>query len=238
MSDEARVQHLATFVREGALPEKQGALQVLGSLKSAASRRLLGTYLDELEAGQIAPELQVDLVDAVQADGFAPLEARLEAYQKSRNSEDLVGALRPALLVGGDARRGQQVASEHPAAECTRCHTLRGRGSDVGPDLTRIGGLLTREQLLESLLEPNARIAPGFGVVSMTLRNGQRVDGTLREETDTHVVVLTGTPPVPQQIAKAEIAERTNPVSAMPPMGLLLKPREIRDIVEYLSTLK
>nr|MBA2603449.1 hypothetical protein [Acidobacteriota bacterium] len=59
-----------------------------------------------------------------------------------------------------------------------------------------------------------------------------------REETDTHVVVLTGTPPVPQQIAKAEIAERTNPVSAMPPMGLLLKPREIRDIVEYLSTLK
>ncbi|CAN5881196.1 c-type cytochrome [soil metagenome] len=238
MSDEARVQHLASFVRDGALAEKQGALQVLGSLKSAGSRRLLGTYLGELEAGGIAPELQVDLVDAVQADGSAPLEARLEAYQKSRKADDLVAAFRPALLVGGDARRGQQVATEHPAAECTRCHTLRGRGSDVGPDLTRIGGLLTREQLLEALLEPNARIAPGFGVVSMTLRNGQRVDGTLREETDTHVVVLTGTPPVPQQIAKAEIAERTNPVSAMPPMGLLMKPREIRDIVEYLSTLK
>jgi quinoprotein glucose dehydrogenase len=41
-----------------------------------------------------------------------------------------------------------------------------------------------------------------------------------------------------QRIAKTDIADRTNPVSAMPPMGLILKPREIRDLVEFLSTLK
>jgi quinoprotein glucose dehydrogenase len=238
MSDAARVQHLASFIESGSLAERQGAFEVLGGLRSAESRRLLSALLDDLEAGRLAPELQVDLVDAVQADGSGPLEARVEAYQKARGAQYLVDALRPALLRGGDPRRGQQVATQHAAAECTRCHTLKGRGSDVGPDLTRIGSTLSREQLLEALLEPNARIAPGYGTISVTLRSGDVVSGTLREETDTHVVVATGDPPAPQRIAKSDIAQRTDPVSAMPPMGLILKPREIRDLVEFMSTLK
>ena len=97
---------------------------------------------------------------------------------------------------------------------------------------------LTRDQILESLLEPSARIAPGYGTVGITLKSGQRVDGTLKEETPTDVVLVAGTPPAERRIAKAEIAERTNAVSAMPPMGLILKPREVRDIVAYLSTLR
>jgi quinoprotein glucose dehydrogenase len=47
-----------------------------------------------------------------------------------------------------------------------------------------------------------------------------------------------GDPPTERRIAKAEIAQRTNPVSAMPPMGLILKPREIRDLVAGLAMLK
>ena len=60
----------------------------------------------------------------------------------------------------------------------------------------------------------------------------------LREETPTHVVIMEGTPPVERRIAKSEITERSNPVSPMPPYGSILKAREIRDIVEFLSVLK
>jgi hypothetical protein len=74
--------------------------------------------------------------------------------------------------------------------------------------------------------------------VGITLRSGQRVDGTLRQETETDVVLMVGDPPAERRIPKSEIAERTNPVSAMPPFGAILKPREIRDLVEALSTLK
>jgi putative heme-binding domain-containing protein len=115
---------------------------------------------------------------------------------------------------------------------------LGGQAADVGPNLAKIGATLSRDQLLDSLLDPNARIAPGYGTVSVTLRNGQRIAGTLRDDTDTHLVVVEGTPPVERKIAKADIAERSNPVSAMPPFGLILKPRDIRDLVEFLSTLK
>jgi quinoprotein glucose dehydrogenase len=234
----AKADHLQTLFKTGAITEQQGALEVLGTLKSPQSRQLLATYLDDLDAGRMPPALQIDLVDAVQVDGSPALQKRLEAYQQAQQADSLIKALRAAAITGGDARKGQQVLTQNPLAECTRCHAIRGRGSDVGPELTRIGAALTRDQLLEALTEPNKRIAPGFGTVGITLKNGDRVDGTLKEENDSEVVVLTGTPVAARRIAKTEIAERTDPVSAMPPLGLILKPREVRDLVEFLSGLR
>jgi quinoprotein glucose dehydrogenase len=37
---------------------------------------------------------------------------------------------------------------------------------------------------------------------------------------------------------KTDVARRTNGPSAMPPMGSVLTRREIRDVIEYLSSLK
>ena len=238
LTDAAKAQHLESVLETGAVTEQQGALDVLGRLTSPEARRALGAQLDRLEAGKVPPDLQLDLVDAVQANDSPPLNARLEKIQQARKAETLVDAFRDALLAGGDWRRGRDVYASNAAAECSRCHALRGRGADVGPDLSTIGATLTREQLLQALLEPNARIAPGFGTVSIKLKNGEQVGGTLREETPTHLVLLAGTPPVEQRVAKADVAERTDPVSAMPPMGLILKPREIRDMVAFLSMLK
>jgi putative heme-binding domain-containing protein len=236
MSSAAKVQQLSSLIKSGSLAERQGAFEVLGTLRTAESRELIGQYFDEFEAGRMAPELQVDLVDAAQADGFPAFTSRLDGFRKGRSAETLALALRPALRTGGDAQRGVQVMMNNPAAECTRCHSLEN--ANVGPNLGKIGASLSRDQLVEALLDPSARIAPGFGTVSVTLRKGDRIVGTLRDETPTHVVLLEGTPPVERRIAKADIAERSNPVSAMPPFGLILKPREIRDIVEFLSTLK
>ena len=236
MSSAAKVQQLSSLIKSGSLAERQGAYEVLGTLRTAESRDLLGQFLDEFEAGKIAPEVQVDLVDAAQADGFPAFVSRLEAFRKGRSAETLALALRPALRTGGDAQRGVQTIMGNPAAECTRCHSLEG--TNVGPNLAKIGTTLSRDQIVEALLEPSARIAPGFGMVTLTLRKGDKVVGTLRDETPTHVVLVEGTPPVERRVAKTDIADRSNPVSPMPPYGLILKPREIRDIVEFLSTLK
>jgi putative heme-binding domain-containing protein len=238
LTEAAKVEHLASIIKGGAVADQQAAFTVLGTMKSAEAQRLLGTFVDDLVAGKIAPAVQIDLVDAAQSSASPPLLAKLDAYAKARGADSLAAAFREALIRGGDVQRGQRIYADNAAAGCPRCHAMYGQGSDVGPDLSKIGGTLSRDQLLQALLEPSARIAPGFGTVGVTLRSGQRIDGTLREETGTHLVMVTGTPPVEQRIAKAEIADRTNPVSAMPPLGAMLKPRELRDLVEFLAVLK
>jgi putative heme-binding domain-containing protein len=238
ISESAKVQHLAGVMKSGGIQDRQAALDVLGTMKSPEAARMLASFLDELAGGTIAPELQLDVVAAVETSGVQELQGQLEALMKKRGAETVVDAFPEAVLRGGSANRGRQVFTDHPAAECTRCHTIGGRGTEVGPNLTRIGSTLTREQIVESLLQPNARIAPGFGTVALTLANGDKVVGTLKEETATHLVITIGTPPADREIPKGDVKERTEATSAMPPMGLVLQPREIRDLVEFLSNLK
>jgi quinoprotein glucose dehydrogenase len=238
LSPAVKTQQLAALYAKGSTSEKQGVLEVLGGLKSTESRQALQGYIEQLNAGTLPAELQVDLLDAVQTDGSESLLKGLETYRTAKRADTLVQAFAEALTKGGDYRAGQRVVTDNPAAECTRCHTIRGRGSDVGPELTHIGSTLTRPQLVEALVTPNARIAPGFGVVSVTLKSGEKIDGTLRSETDAEVVLSAGTPPAERKIAKTHIAARTDPVSAMPPLGLILKPREVRDLVEFLAGMR
>jgi quinoprotein glucose dehydrogenase len=238
ISNAAKVDSLMSVIKTGSTADQQAGFEVLGTMKTSEAEKALAGYFEQLKAGTLAAPVQLDLVDAMQTSGAASLQSQLEAFQKSRGADSLAVAFKDAILAGGNPRRGRDVALEHPAAQCVRCHAVGNAGSDVGPSLMGVATRLSREQLLQSLLEPNAVVSPGFGTVSVTLRDGAKVEGTLRQETDTEVVLMAGTPPAERRIAKAEIGSRTNPVSSMPPMGALLKPREIRDLVAFLGMLK
>ena len=45
---------------------------------------------------------------------------------------------------------------------CGGCHKIAGEEGELGPDLSRIGGLRDRDYLRRSILDPNAEIAEGF----------------------------------------------------------------------------
>lgn len=107
----------------------------------------------------------------------------------------------------------------------------------MGPRLNGVANRLSREQLLEALIEPSARIAPGFGMVTLELKNGQKVNGILQQEKPEGYLMKVGDKP-DTLIRKTEVANRINSPSSMPPMHLLLKRKEIRDVVSYLATLK
>ena len=107
----------------------------------------------------------------------------------------------------------------------------------MGPALDNIGNILSREQLLEALIEPSLRLAPGYGTVTITLKDGQKVQGVLIEENNDHLLLRTSEAE-PLEIPLKRIARRENSMSAMPAMGRMISRRELRDLVEYLSTLK
>jgi putative membrane-bound dehydrogenase-like protein len=238
LTDAAKVQQLASVLTDGGMEDKQASLAVLGTLKSTAAEQLLASQLENIRTGEAPAAIQLDIVDAALANGSPALKARLESYRNAQAAGTLAGAFRDALLAGGSAARGRETFAENPAAGCPRCHIVGTDGSDVGPNLTHIGAALSRDVLLQALTQPNARIAPGFGSVSVTLRSGERLDGTLREETATELVVVPPSAAAERRIPKGDIISRTNPVSPMPPFGEILKLREIRDLVEYLSTLR
>jgi mono/diheme cytochrome c family protein len=45
---------------------------------------------------------------------------------------------------------------------CSACHDLDGSEADAGPDLRGIAGGMSREKIMEAIIDPNAEIAEGF----------------------------------------------------------------------------
>ena len=75
------------MIRKGTVPDQQAGFEVLGTLEERRRGRARSTvFFDELAAGKLAPAVQLDLVDAMQASGSAKLQERLDAYQKSRGA--------------------------------------------------------------------------------------------------------------------------------------------------------
>ncbi|WP_146851731.1 PVC-type heme-binding CxxCH protein [Brevifollis gellanilyticus] len=64
--------------------------------------------------------------------------------------------------LAGDAKRGESIFWTHPVAACKNCHLLKGQGSAVGPALDGIAGRKDEAYILESLINPNAKLAEGY----------------------------------------------------------------------------
>ncbi len=58
-------------------------------------------------------------------------------------------------LFGGNAQLGRRYFLTSSQAECVRCHSVGGQGGEVGPNLSNIGNVLSREQILQALVEPS-----------------------------------------------------------------------------------
>ena len=126
----------------------------------------------------------------------------------------------------------------HISAQCIRCHKVAdGKGSDIGPNLKSVGLHHDRPFLLESLIDPQKVIDEGYGTISITLNDGKSVGGQFRGEKD-GIVEIRDFEGKSLKIKTDQIKERSEVVSTMPPMGAILKKREIRNVIEYLSTLR
>ena len=199
--------------------EKQTALALLGGdLASAKGDSILNLLLNSFE--ECPPSLKLDLTEAA------------AVRQINAPDPDFTHTLE-----GGDADRGRNLFMNHIAAQCIRCHKVKdGKGSDIGPNL-KSAGLQERGHHLEAIVEPQKTITEGYGSISLTLENGQSIAGLFESEMK-GVIEIKDAEGVITKVASENVKERTPVISTMPPMGAILTKREIRDIIEYLSTLK
>ncbi len=145
---------------------------------------------------------------------------------------------RKAGATGGDAARGKKVF-ESKDAGCAKCHVVSGRERKAGPPLTVVGDKLARDQLIQAVLEPSARLHPDYTTIVVATADGKQHSGVLQKRTDQalHLFNVEGKPVV---TPLDDIDEEKTSRTSLMPVGLYkkIKPEQFSDLVAYLTTLK
>lgn len=230
------VEALSKVLEIGTTGEKQNILTTLGTMPEPAAAAVLEQYLDRLLTGKLPVELHLEVLEAAAKRSEEGVKTRLAKVQDSFSPLEPLAAYKFALA-GGSAADGRKVFMEKAEASCIRCHKVNNDGAEVGPVLTGVGKRQTREYLLESIVDPNAKIAAGFETVLVTLKDGSLHAGILKSESDSEITLMQPTG-VLEKLQKAQIKSRDRGPSGMPPLAAVLSKKDLRDLVEYLSSLK
>ena len=121
-------------------------------------------------------------------------------------------------------------------ARCGECHSVRGRGGKLGPDLTNAGSTRPLAQLRQDILDPDAGGASGYQSVAVVLRSGAALAGVARNRTN-YSLELQDAKGTLHLLSMADIREITlRKGSAMPKdYRARLSKTELDDILAYLS---
>lgn len=227
---------LSDVINTKTTEEKQAALLTLGSLPVENTNKVFDGLLTQMNAGKLSPDVYLELGQAIDSTHSSQLISRYKTATSKLAKDELTASFAGSLY-GGDVDRGRNIFFTNQSAQCIRCHSYNDMGGNAGPRLNGIATRLPRPKLLEALINPSARLAPGFGVVTVELKNGKKLSGILLDENDKSLTIKVSDKQ-DEVVAKEQISKRTNAASSMPEMRYILSKKEIRDVVSFLSTLK
>lgn len=195
----------------------------------------------EMAEDRIAPSTRPELIKAAMThpdplvrdlfERFAPDSMRIERLGSNIEPQKL-------LALSGNADRGRE-AFFLPTFQCGSCHTVKGKGGQVGPDLTQVAARLKKEQILESILEPSKVIDQKFWTYAAETTAGQLHVGLLVEKNDREVVL--------RQVGNKDLRLPARDVAALAPQKTSLMPdnllrdatpQQAADLLAFLQSLK
>lgn len=138
------------------------------------------------------------------------------------------------VAASGDPRNGSRIFEQY----CQSCHTIGKKGTDFGPDLTKIGSKLSKDGLYRAIIFPDEGINHGYNTTLVTLNDGAQVMGIIVSETDADITIN-----VPggmnNKYTRAQIADvESTAKSMMPALAPVMEKQELVDLVTWLTELK
>ncbi|NQZ59604.1 MAG: HEAT repeat domain-containing protein, partial [Lentisphaeraceae bacterium] len=213
---------------------KQFCIRQLPRVNNSWATKQLLNLLQKLEDKSLEIKYHLDVVEASLL--VKSLKARAVSIQAKLKLASKLEDRYNYALDGGNKIKGHEVFKSHAAAQCMRCHKIGwGAGGNVGPNLKHIAKKGTA-YLLRALVDPGADVASGYGMISVTLKSGKTVSGTLLKKTSGEVTLKINNKNT--LIKSSDIKSKTKAISGMPPMNFLLKSAELRDVLAYLKSLK
>jgi putative heme-binding domain-containing protein len=193
----------------------------LGALKAAEQDELLAAAA-KLPAGPMR-----DLFE-----GYLPLDEKATRKLGSNPRPKTILALK------GDAPRGEKLFWSK-TLNCGNCHQIGSQGTALGPDLSTIGKIRVREDLLESILEPSRRIEPKYASYVVQTGDGRSLTGLLVKRDENEVVLRDAQNKEIVLAAKNVEVLQPSRVSLMPDGQMAgLTAQEAADLLEYLVSRK
>ncbi len=223
-------------LEKGRMSARHRALTRLGVHSDPAADDVLRSQFERYRSGELPPALWLDLFEAMAKRNNAGLKALLaEREERLAKSADPVRRFEECLE-GGDGERGRAIFTKKPEAGCIRCHSIDGKGGQIGPELTWLRKATERSHILESLILPNSTVATGFESVVLKLKNGETVAGIVRNESAEEIALASFVDGKRSSVKLSDVAERTPLPSPMPAhFGHVLDRRAIRDLVEFIA---
>ena len=122
--------------------------------------------------------------------------------------------------------------------DCSRCHTINGKGGRLGPNLSEIGWLRSTKHLKSSILNPDEDIDRRYLSVHILKKDGQRVQGVPLNE-DSYSIQLMDLQEILHSLWKRDLEEvRQEERSGMPGYQGTFSESEVDDLVSYLYSLR
>jgi putative heme-binding domain-containing protein len=122
---------------------------------------------------------------------------------------------------------------------CKSCHRLDGVGTELGPDLGKIGGKYGAAELLQQILEPSRTVDPKYTLYHVETTAGVLHAGLLVDRDETQIVLRDSQNQV-IRIAAGDVAAIAPQRQSIMPELLLrgLTAQQAADLLAYLGTLK
>ncbi|EDM27062.1 hypothetical protein LNTAR_07454 [Lentisphaera araneosa HTCC2155] len=200
--------------------------------------RLLIKSLSQAIEGNYEPSALLELQEAAEKSQHKAVKHLLGKFKNTLKDQGPLHEYK-ATLYGGDPINGRKMVYNEGLGQCIICHKIEDKGGVVAPDLSHIASLerARPEYLMESIVAPANYVVPGYGNVTVQMKNGDTLVASLVSQ-DEQTLVLKMADGKNKDFAMADVASVSKPLSSMPPLGTVLSKRDLRDIIAYLKTLK
>lgn len=144
-----------------------------------------------------------------------------------------------AAMDRADAGRGSQIFFGQKGPQCATCHEVNGAGKNFGPELSGIGSRDNAATILQSILQPNARLVEGYRTHIVEMKDGKTYAGMALEESGL-MFKLGLAAGQSMTLDKKQIANRSSAeTSPMPPnFGVLMNEQQLADLTAFLVSCK
>ncbi len=190
--------------------------------------------LDGLEQAQV-PRGLIDLVQVQRllrsSDPKVAERANQLLAASSRNRQAVIDQYAKICSQPGNAKQGKQIF----VTACSACHRIGEIGQNVGPDISD-SRTKTVDQLLQSILDPDAAIDAGFVKYTVLTTDGRVLDGLLVDDTSERITLRPIEGPA-INIPRHEIETLKSTGVSLMPTGFetTIRPAAMRDLIAYIK---